>query len=65
VSRNLRLSSSRCGDFRAALELFAADPRLQRLGERLITHRFRAADLPRAFEVARSRACIKAVVEQR
>jgi threonine dehydrogenase-like Zn-dependent dehydrogenase len=65
AERGLRLSSSRCGDFRAALELMAADARLRRLGERLVTHRFAGDALPRAFETARSSACIKAVVEHR
>lgn len=61
--RGLRLSSSRCGEFAPALELLADDPDLARIGERLVTHRFRADDLAAAFVVARSRACIKAVVE--
>ncbi|MBL8748101.1 MAG: alcohol dehydrogenase catalytic domain-containing protein [Planctomycetes bacterium] len=63
VVRGLVLSSSRCGDFRRALGLLAADADLRRIGERLVTHRFAAADLARAFAVAGSRACIKAVVE--
>jgi len=62
VGRGLRLSSSRCGDFRAALELMSADPELLRIGERLVTHRFAAGDLREAFKVAGSRACIKAIV---
>jgi threonine dehydrogenase-like Zn-dependent dehydrogenase len=62
AGRGLRLSSSRCGDFRAALALLAADPALCRLGEGLVTHHFAAADLPAAFAAARSRGCIKAVV---
>ena len=62
AQRGLRLSSSRCGDFRRALALLAGDPDLRRIGERLVTHRFAAGELPRAFEVARSRECIKAVV---
>jgi len=57
------LSTSRCGDFRKALALVAADERLRGLGARFVTHRFAAADLPAAFGVARSRGCIKAVVE--
>lgn len=61
--RGLRLSSSRCGEFAPALQLLADDPELARIGERLVTHRFRAGDLAAAFDVARSRACIKAVVE--
>jgi threonine dehydrogenase-like Zn-dependent dehydrogenase len=63
VDRGLRLSSSRCGDFRPALALLANDPELCRQIERLITHRFSARELGRAFEVARSRECIKAVIE--
>ncbi|HEX5052337.1 MAG TPA: alcohol dehydrogenase catalytic domain-containing protein [Planctomycetota bacterium] len=62
VQRSLRLSSSRCGDFREALALLAADTDLQRIGERLVTHRFAATDLARAFAVAGSRACVKAIV---
>lgn len=63
LERNLRLSSSRCGDFRRALELIRSDPELRRLGEKLVTHRFGAGDLEHAFETARLSGCIKAVVE--
>jgi threonine dehydrogenase-like Zn-dependent dehydrogenase len=63
VDRGLRISSSRCGDFRPALDLLANDPGLCRQIEQLVTHRFGAGDLARAFDVARSRECIKAVVE--
>lgn len=63
VARDLRLTSSRCGDFRQALALLAADADLCHIGERLITDHFAASDLSRAFAVARSRSCIKAVVE--
>jgi threonine dehydrogenase-like Zn-dependent dehydrogenase len=63
VDRGLRLSSSRCGDFRPALDLLANDPQLRRQIERLITHRFGVEELGRAFETARSGECIKAVVE--
>lgn len=62
VGRGLRLSSSRCGDFRKALELLASDEDLRRIGERLVTHHFESDDLMKAFEVAGSRACVKAVV---
>jgi len=61
--RGLVLSSSRCGDFRRALALLAADRELHRLGTELLTHRLPEARLPEAFATARSRACIKAVVE--
>ncbi|MEC8253581.1 MAG: alcohol dehydrogenase catalytic domain-containing protein, partial [Planctomycetota bacterium] len=60
--RGVRVSSSRCGDFRAALAALAT-PSLRGLGRRFVTHRFDASELPRAFDVARTRACIKAVVE--
>jgi threonine dehydrogenase-like Zn-dependent dehydrogenase len=64
AQRGLVLSTSRCGDFRAALDLLAHDAELARIGERLVTHRFAATDLPAAFATARARGCIKAVVEQ-
>ena len=60
--RGLVLSSSRCGDFRIALDLLANDADLRRIGEPLVTHRFPASELPAAFATARSRSCIKAVV---
>jgi threonine dehydrogenase-like Zn-dependent dehydrogenase len=61
--RDLRLSGSRCGDFREALELMRHDDTLRRLGELMVTHHFDAGDLARAFETARSRAAIKVVVD--
>ncbi|MFN9843612.1 MAG: hypothetical protein ACK57Q_04680, partial [Planctomycetota bacterium] len=64
VRRGLRLSTSRCGDFAPALALLAGDPELARIGERLVTHRFRGEQLAEAFATARSRGCIKAVVTQ-
>jgi len=63
VAGGLRLSSSRCGDFHAAIELMAGDAHLRGVGERLVTHRFSCAAVPQAFETARSSDCIKAVVE--
>ncbi len=64
LDRDLRITTSRCGDFRAALELLEADPELRRVGERLITHVFPVRRIAEAFETARSPACIKAVVDQ-
>ena len=63
AGRGLRLSSSRCGDFREAIDLVRRDSELLRLGELLITHRFGAAEIREAFAVARSPDCIKAVIE--
>jgi len=63
LDRGLRLSSSRCGDFRAALALLGSDPDLRRLGKRFVTHRLTPARMDEAFAVARSPACLKAVVE--
>ncbi len=65
AGRGLRLSSSRCGDFRRALALLVGDPALRSLGERFVTHRFHADELERAFEVARSPGCVKALVAHR
>jgi threonine dehydrogenase-like Zn-dependent dehydrogenase len=60
--KNLRLSSSRCGDVDATIELLASDPLLQRLGTQMITHRYEADDLPAAFDAASTRDCVKAIV---
>ncbi len=62
VGRGLRLTSSRCGDFRDALELLVAEPALRAVGDHLVSHRFPAASLPHAFAAAGRRDCIKAVV---
>ena len=64
VERGLRLSTSRCGDFRPALELLAGDSRLRELGARFVTHRFSADALPQAFVKARQPDCIKALIVQ-
>ena len=60
--KQLRLSSSRCGDFDAAIELLTSDGALSDLGSRMITHRFPAARLRDAFEAAASKDCVKAIV---
>ena len=64
VDRGLTLTSSRCGDFKAALALMMGDPELGRVGDRLITHRFPANRIAEAFETAASPACLKAIIEQ-
>ena len=63
AKRGLRLSTSRCGDFRRALALMERDPFLQGIGDKLITHRFPIDQIAQAFSVAGSPACIKAVIE--
>lgn len=60
--KKLRLSSSRCGDFDAAIELLAADEALHDLGAKMITHRFPASRLADAFAAAAGKDCVKAVV---
>jgi threonine dehydrogenase-like Zn-dependent dehydrogenase len=60
--KGLRLSSSRCGNFAAAIEMLATDESLQGLGAKMITHRFAAAEISDAFAAAASKNCIKAVV---
>lgn len=60
--RGLRLTSSRCGDFRQALRLLEASESLRNVGDRFITHRFGNEDMNEVFEIARSSECIKAVV---
>jgi threonine dehydrogenase-like Zn-dependent dehydrogenase len=65
LDKGLCLTTTRCGDFRAAVEVLA-DPATglgHRLGERMITHRFPAQRLADAFAAAADRASIKVVVE--
>ena len=59
----LCLTTSRCGDFAAAIAAMERDTELQRLGERMVTDRVPARDVAHAFARARSRDCIKVVVE--
>jgi threonine dehydrogenase-like Zn-dependent dehydrogenase len=60
--RGLRLSTSRCGDFKQTLELLEADAELRERLSALVTHRLPAGDLARALELARSPGCIKVVL---
>lgn len=66
LNKGLVISTSRCGDFREAIDLMVEQPKLQDLGRRLISNQFDskhyADDMGRVFEVARSADCIKAVV---
>jgi threonine dehydrogenase-like Zn-dependent dehydrogenase len=61
--RGLVLGTSRCGDFRAALDLLVADGELPGLGSRLVTHRFGPDALAEAFAVAASPSARKVLVE--
>jgi len=63
--RNLRLSTSRCGDFRETLALLRTDTELEACLPQLITHRLRADQLGEAFEIAQRPESIKVVVEHR
>ena len=63
LDRGLRVSTSRCGDFRAALELLDADRDLQLHISQLITHQVSPLNMSEAFEIARERSCVKAIVE--
>lgn len=65
VDEGLRLTSSRCGDFRRAIQLLLDDPELRKVGEKLVTHTFDNSDMNATFAAARSPECIKAVVQMR
>lgn len=57
------LKSSRCGDFPLALKLLEENLEYaQKLGEKMISHELSASELPKAFELARSKNSIKVVV---
>lgn len=61
--RNLELSTSRCGDFKKALDLLEADVELSSRLPQLITHRLQANRLAEAFEIAQGPESIKVVVD--
>ena len=63
--RNLRLSTSRCGDFKEALALLGTDAELVTCLPQLITHRLRADQLGEALETAQRPESIKVIVEHR
>ena len=63
VRRGIRLASSRCGDFRTALELLSRDGELRATIRTLITGRFPASALGAALDAARQRDAIKVVVD--
>jgi len=61
--RKLRMSTSRCGDFRKALALLVSDDELAGRLPALITHRIPAEQLAEALSLARKPECLKIVVE--
>lgn len=63
LARGLRISTSRCGDFHAAVELLAGDAQLRRLGDLMVSHRYPASALAEAFACARSPSGLKVLVE--
>jgi threonine dehydrogenase-like Zn-dependent dehydrogenase len=62
LARGVTLTTSRCGDFRATLARLTADPELCRVCATMVTHRFHQSELPAAFQKARERDCLKALV---
>jgi len=63
LARGLRITTSRCGGFHAALALMADDARLCELGDRFVTDRFGPDALGEAFGRARSAQAIKVLIE--
>lgn len=66
LDKGLRVSSSRCGDFRSAIALLAdpANGLGQRLGELMVTHLLPARQLAAALAAAAAPASVKVVVTQ-
>jgi threonine dehydrogenase-like Zn-dependent dehydrogenase len=62
AGRGIVVSTSRCGDFDAALARLGDDPRLAELGPRLVSHRFGPDALAEAFRVAASPEARKVLV---
>ena len=62
LASGLRITTSRCGDFREALALIEADTHLRRLGDTFVSHRFDASAMGEAFDAARSPSAIKVLV---
>ena len=62
LDKGLRISSTRCGDFRAALDILAATDLGHHLGEIMVTNVLPADRLAEAFELAASPRSIKVVV---
>jgi threonine dehydrogenase-like Zn-dependent dehydrogenase len=64
LSSGKRIRASRCGDFHHAMQILKNERHLLTvLAHHFITHRFPAAELPRAFETAKASEAIKVVLE--
>jgi len=63
VGRGLRVSTSRCGDFRTALTLLDRDAALREALAGVVTHHLPATRLADAMRLARSPEAVKVVVE--
>lgn len=63
LERGVRITTSRCGDFSAAVSLLAGDVQLRTLGEVLVTRRLPASALAEAFALARTPDALKVLVD--
>jgi Zn-dependent alcohol dehydrogenase len=63
MKRHVEIRTSRCGDFRNALDLLEHNPDLaDQLEENIITHKFNLKDINECFNTARDFNCLKCVV---
>lgn len=65
VKRDLKLSSSRCGDFDEALRLLMKDGQLRQIGREFISHVLSPSEIEEAFCKAASPQFVKIVVSHR
>ncbi|MFP6641108.1 MAG: alcohol dehydrogenase catalytic domain-containing protein [Myxococcota bacterium] len=63
IEKNLRLSTSRCGDFRTALDMITNDPELAAQLPLMISHHLAADRLDEALRLAGTPDCLKVVVD--
>ena len=59
---DFKITSSRCGSFKKAIDVMAKNPTLNEISDKFITHKYSAKELPKAFEVAKSKECVKAII---
>ena len=63
LSSGGQVRTSRCGDFHMAVELLKTDDAIMPVLERhIITHTFSTAELPQAFETAKSHDAVKVII---